>query len=179
MERGLLGAFLPPLLLFLSKFSLLSSSSCQPNTNRQSWCTNKLLEAEAGLPDGPGIRAHPALLLLSPNTCLFVPGFLPSPMAPPPPSAPTLFRSLPVNTPASSSLRPGARLSLALGSESTRLWHHLASSHFTSVAPPTAPWGPRGHGPPSAASPPCTCQHSLHVKGCPVLPLPLLPWETQ
>lgn len=59
MERGLLGAFLPPLLLFLSKFSLLSSSSCQPNTNRQSWCTNKLLEAEAGLPDGPGIRAWP------------------------------------------------------------------------------------------------------------------------
>ena len=63
VEKGLLGASPLLLLLFLSKFSLLSSSSCQPNTNMQSWCTNKLLGAEAGLPDGPGIRAWPWVAL--------------------------------------------------------------------------------------------------------------------
>ena len=61
VEKGLLGASPLLLLLFLSKFSLLSSSSCQPNTNRQSWCTNSFWELKLGFLMGQVSRPGPGV----------------------------------------------------------------------------------------------------------------------
>lgn len=157
------------------------TQTCSPGAQTSFW------ELKLGFPmgqvSGPGPGWHSALLLHSSDTSLFVPGFLSSPMAPPPPQAPTLSRSLPVSSSASSSLKPGARLSLALGSESVGLWHHLDSSPLHLLGPSCSTMGPPWTWPTlsSVLYPHLLTekQHSLCVKGCPVLPLPLLPWETQ
>ena len=157
------------------------TQTCSPGAQTSFW------ELKLGFPmgqvSGPGPGWHSALLLHFSDTCLFVPGFLSSPMAPPPPQAPTLSRSLPVSSSASSSLKPGARLSLAVGSESMGLWHHLDSSPLHLLGPSCSTMGPPWTWPTLSSVPYSHLltekQHSLCVKGCPVLPLPLLPWETQ